>query len=207
LFEIKPKITVSALFITTVIGESFRAPTHGLYIIGISLLGYVIYYLIFWQKGDKNKAKIIFPVIYLLIGALYFNGFLSKAANLPDWISGEGLQGAILSKHLVYVTIYFGDLSDLFIRNAGEKLILSYKWVAALLAVGVALIQFSSLFLVLVPKAWRFLIIASLIIFHVSIYKILGIAFIPNIIILTYLLLDWPAVAGFILTKAKVYLR
>jgi hypothetical protein len=194
--EIKPKITVTILFIMTVFGEIFRLPPQSVYIIGLSLFAFLIHYLFFWKKNIQETKKLIFPITYLFVGSIYFNGFLSKLPHILNWISGEGLQGAILAKHIVYVAISPSDSLIFTASNLAEKIILESSLFASALSLTVIFIQFSSLFLVLLPRLWRTLLLVAFIMFHVGVDKIMGISFSQNVILLAYLVFDWGYLSG-----------
>jgi hypothetical protein len=121
---------------------------------------------------------------------------LSKLPHILNWISGEGLQGAILAKHIVYVAISPSDSLIFTASNLAEKTILESSFFASALSLTVIFIQFSSLFLVLLPRLWRTLLLVAFIMFHVGVDKIMGISFSQNVILLAYLVFDWGYLSG-----------
>jgi len=215
-FEWKPRLTSTVVFLYSVIGGTIGATLslgkipHVFHMTALMLLGFLFYYWFYyssWHKVNRSSEWMIVPILLFFIGTIYGSSFMSKmsyVSEAPKWFTGQAVQSAIVEGHYQRLLTVNQD-RDIGILSPIPQFVLNHKPLAYLLGIGTLLIEFSSLLLLVVSSRLRLLILISLMIFNVgtAILILAHFHFVRNILVLVYIIIwaSYNAFPGRILQK------
>lgn len=200
-----PKISSVTLALTFIILQtmnySYGKMGHSTHLLALILIGYVLYYFFFNYK-DKTKWNIPIILSFIFISLYYFLSFLAKIyISQTEWINSYSLR--------IWINFKMWDslgFNSNFTPNILQTIILSSPAAALLLSLYTLVIEFLGGISVFITK-YRPVIYAGLVLLHVGIYFSMGIVFLGNILILAYLITDWPVQTKklYLLTKTHIF--
>ncbi|HEY8379797.1 MAG TPA: hypothetical protein VIK91_25075, partial [Nannocystis sp.] len=157
------------------------APWRHLYYSGIGLLGWLVGLGFARARGLPDEQRHAFVVTVALLGAAYFNAGLSKLLlSGLEWLAGDTLRHTVVAQDGL---LGAGRLHDLRLALVDTPAL------AAALATATVALELGGLLFLVGPRA-RALVAAGLVLMHLSIFVLTGIAYVESIAVL--IIFAWP---------------
>ncbi|HEX7724903.1 MAG TPA: hypothetical protein VF438_04165 [Candidatus Paceibacterota bacterium] len=188
-----PRCARTVLFVMSVL--MYTAATsngkldHGGHIVVLLLGACMIHAFLFPRRTHLRESDAaLFMLSYAAVAVLYVTSVVSKLASVRQlalWFDGEAFRAALVTKE-TYVSAVAGAPTQLF--TGIEGFFVYHVWASAVAGIILLLIELSALFLPFVSARKRTIIIAGLIVFHVTAIVVLHLVFRQNLYVLGYLL-------------------